>query len=277
MCCRKVFHTPEPKSSLWSAVAATPRTQKVRGLGGPAMVGVRVDVAKMQAAPPPLPPSPTHSASSAVVSSPPFPESQETVQQEGRRSEGQGRKGEATARTEEGGDKGGQAAAGGEGAELAAAGAGKKAEERGETAAAKLPADPFNLAESDRLGGAVVADILVVSDNEGKGARRMEAEGGQRQLTAVNMPAAAMKSISAEVRMKEEGKGRRGPTGTGAAEGGDSGVRTGGEGQTYKGGKVQVGASVAKQAAGNQEGKGEKEEDRGNNRRSRSTRSVVAL
>ena len=65
--------------------------ERVRGAE---LVGVRVNVARMQAAAPPLLPSPTHSASSAVMSLPPSPESPETVQQEGRRSqagpEGQG-------------------------------------------------------------------------------------------------------------------------------------------------------------------------------------------
>ena len=67
-----------------------------------------------------------------------------------------------------------------------------------------------------------------------------------------------MKSIFPEVRRKEEGKGRRGRTGAGAAEGGDSRVRIGGQGQRGKGGKGQVGASGAKKAAGHQEGKGGK-------------------
>ena len=140
--------------------------------------------------------------------------------------------------------------ASGEGAEVAAAGAGGKGEERGEHAAARPRADPFNLAESNRLGGSVVADILVVSEDEGEETRRMAAARGQRQLTAPNVPAAAMKLILPEVRRKEEGKGRRGRTGAGVAERGDSGVRTGGREQTGKGGKGQVGASAARQAAG---------------------------
>ena len=88
MCCRKMSHTPDPKSSSSSAAAATPPPETVRGFGGPGFVGVRVNVARMQAAPPPLPPSATHLASSTVVSSPPSPESPETLQQEGRRSKG---------------------------------------------------------------------------------------------------------------------------------------------------------------------------------------------
>ena len=103
-----------------------------------------------------------HSVSSAVVSSPPSPESLETVHREGRRTEGQERKGEAAKGTGEGRDKGGQAPASGEGAEVAAAAAGGKKEERGEQAAAGPRAGSFILAESDRLGGSVVADILVV-------------------------------------------------------------------------------------------------------------------
>ena len=86
----------------------------------------------------------------------------------------------------------------------------------------------------------------------------MALAGGQRQRTAPDVTAAAMKSILLAVRRKEDGKGRRGRTGAGAAEGGDSAVRTGGQGQTGKGGKGQVGASGANKAAGHQEGKGGK-------------------
>ena len=58
--------------------------------------------------------------------------------------------------------------ASGEGAEVAAAGIGRKGQERGEHAVARPRADPFNLAESDRLGGLVVANILLVLENEGE-------------------------------------------------------------------------------------------------------------
>ena len=65
--------TPEPKSSqLPAAEAATP-PRALRGYGGPRLVGVRVDVACMQAAPASQPPLPTSSAASAVVLSPFFP------------------------------------------------------------------------------------------------------------------------------------------------------------------------------------------------------------
>ena len=82
----------------------------------------------------------------------------------------------------------------------------------------------------------------------------MAVEGGQRQPTAPNVPAATMKSILPEVRRKEEGKGRRGRTEAGAAEGGDSGVRTGGQGQTGKGGKGP-GGGVRAQAGGRAQGR----------------------
>ena len=153
-------------------------------------MGLRVDVASMQVAPPPQPPSPTHLASSALVSSPPSPESPETVQREAGITQGQERKGKDAAGRGEGGDKGGQAVASGEGAGLAAAETGRKGEEREEHAAAKPLVDPFNLAESDRLGGSVVADILLVSEDEPEEARRMAVKGGQRQRTAPNVPAA---------------------------------------------------------------------------------------
>ena len=136
-----------------------------------------------------------------------------------------------------------------------AAEAGRKGEQRGEPVAAKPQADPFDLAESDRLGGSVVADILVMLWEEREVTRRMAVAGAQRQLTAPNVPAAAMKSILLAVRRKEEGKGRRGRTGAGAAEGRDSGVRTEGQAQRGKGGKGQLGASGAKKSAGHQEGK----------------------
>ena len=168
-------------------------------------MGVRVNVAGMQAAPAPQPPSPTSSAASAVVSSPSSPESPETVQHEGRK-----RKDEAAAGTGQGGDTGGQAEASGEETQVLAAGTEGLGEERGEQAVARRRAYPFNLAESDRLDGSVVDDILVVSEDEGEEARRMAVEGGPGQPAGPNVPPAAMKSILPELRRKEEGKSRRG-------------------------------------------------------------------
>ena len=140
----------------------------------------------------------------------------------------------------------------------AAAGAGGQGEERGEHAAAWPWAEPFNLAESNRLGGLV----LVVSEDEGEEARMMAVKGGQRKQTAPNMPAASMKSILPEVQRKEKCKGsedqQEAGQGAGATEGGDSRVRTGGREQTGKGGKQQVGASGTRQEARHQEGKGGK-------------------
>ena len=108
------------------------------------------------------------------------------------------------------------------------------------------------------LGGSVVDDILVVSEDEREAARRMAVEGGPGQPAAPNVPVAAMRSILREVRRKEEGKGRRGQPVAGAAESGDSSVRNGGQGRTGKGGKGQVGALGARHAPGHQEGKGGK-------------------
>ena len=139
---------------------------------------------------------------------------------------------------------------------MAAAEVDGKGGERGEPAAAKPRGDPFNPAESNRLSRWMVADILVVSEEEGEGTKRMAVAGGQRQPTAPNGRAAAVKFILPAVRRKEEGKGRRGRTGAGGAEGGDR--STGGQGQTGKKGKGQVEASGAKKPAGDQEGKGGK-------------------
>ena len=214
-------HKPEPKSSQSPAAEAAPPPRAVRGYGGPGLVGARVDVARMQAASAPQPPSPTSSAPSAEVSSPSSPETPETVQQEGRRTGEQKRKDEAAAWTGEGEDKGGQAEASGGRTEVVAAGAEGHGEERGQQAVVRRRADPFRLAESDRLGGSVVDHILVVSEDEGEEARRTAVEGGPGQPAAPNVPAAAMKSILPEVRRKEEGKGRRGLTEVGAAESGD--------------------------------------------------------
>ena len=59
----------EPKSSSLSAATAAPLPQAVREFGGPGLVGVRVQVARMQGAPPPPPPSPVHSVLFVVLSS----------------------------------------------------------------------------------------------------------------------------------------------------------------------------------------------------------------
>ena len=97
---------------------------------------------------------------------------------------------------------------------MEAAEAGGKAGERGEPEATGPRADPFNLAESDRLGALVVADILEVSEEEGEEARRMVLAGSQRLPAAPDVLLADMKSILPAVQRKEEGKGRRGLTGT---------------------------------------------------------------
>ena len=76
----------------------------------------------------------------------------------------------------------------------------------------------------------------------------MAVEGGRGQATAPNVRAAALKSILPEVRWKEEGKSRLGRAEAGAAESGDSGVLTGGQGQKGRGGKGQAGASGARHA-----------------------------
>ena len=97
--CRKMSHKPEPKSSQSQAAEAAPPPRAVRGYRGLGLVGVRVDVARMQADSAPQHPSPTSSATSVEVSSSSSPESPETVQQEGRRKEEQKRKDEAAAGT----------------------------------------------------------------------------------------------------------------------------------------------------------------------------------
>ena len=119
-------------------------------------------------------------------------------------------------------------------------------------------ADPLNLTESNRQGGSVVNDILVVWEEEREDARRMAVEEGPGQPAAPNVPATAMNSILSGVRRKEDGKGRRGQPAAGAAESGDSSVRTGGQGRTGNVGKGQAGASGARHATGHQEGKGGK-------------------
>ena len=174
----------------------------------------------------------------------------------------------------EGGDKGGQAEAGRGGADGVAAGAEGQGEGQGQRAAGGPRADPFNVVDV-RAGmdmrrrewrsqrDSVVADILEVSEDEGEGAGRMAVEGGQGQLSAPNVPAAAMKSILPEVRRQEEGKGGRGQVEAGAAGSGDSSVSAGGRGPTGKGGKGQAGTSGAVHAKGHLAGKGGKGSGRG--------------
>ena len=123
--------------------------------------------------------------------------------------------------------------------------------------------DPFNIADvmagvDAGRGESVVDDILVVSEDEGEGTRRMAVEGGPGQPTAPNVPAAAMKSTLLEVGRQEEGKGGRGQQAASAAGSGDSSVHTGGRGRTGKGGKGQAGTSGARHAKAHQEGKVEK-------------------
>ena len=76
----------------------------------------------------------------------------------------------------------------GGGTEVEAAEAGWKGGERGEPAAARPRADPFNLVETDRLAGSVVADILVVSEREGERTRRMAVAGGHRDPMCQRLP-----------------------------------------------------------------------------------------
>ena len=149
---------PEPKSSKSPAAEAAPPPRAVWGYGGPGLVGMRVDVARMQADSAPQPPSATSSATSTEVSSPSSLESPETVQQEGRQTEEQQRKDEAAAGTGEGEDKGGQGEASGGRTEVVASEAEGQGEEKGKQAVVRRRADPFNLAESDRQGGWVVND-----------------------------------------------------------------------------------------------------------------------
>ena len=148
----------------------------------------------------------------------------------------------------EGGDKRRKAEAGRDRAKSVAAGAEGQGEGQGQRAAEGPRADPFNVAdvraamdmrrrEWRSRRESVVADVLKVSENEGEGAGRMAVEGGAGQLSAPNVPAAAMKSILLEVRRQEEGKGGRGQLEAGAAGSRDSSVSAGGIGRTGKGGK----------------------------------------
>ena len=138
-----------------------------------------------------------------------------------------------------------------------------KGEGQGQRAVGRRRADPFNIADvlagvDAGRGQSVVDDIVVLSEDEGQGARKMAVEGGPGQPTAPNVPEAAMKSILPEVRRQEECKGGLGQQAASAAGSGDSGVRTGERGQTDKGGKAQAGTSGARHAKGRQEGKGGK-------------------
>ena len=174
----------------------------------------------------------------------------------------------------EGKENRGQAEAGKGGAEGVAAGAEGQGEGQGQRAAEEPGAGPFNVGDvradvdvrrkewrSQRQS--VIADILGVSEDEGEGAGRMAVKGGPGQLSAPNVPAAAMKSILPEVRRQEEGKGGRGQLEAGAAGSGDSRVSTGARGQTGKGGKGQAGATGALHAKGHLAGKGGKGSGRG--------------
>ena len=228
----------------------------------------------MQAGAAPQPPSPASSATSVEVSSPSSPESPETVRREGPGATGRQRGEGAVVGKGEGGDKGGQAEAGRDKAEGVAAGAEGQGEGQGQRAAEGPRADPFNITDvragvvmrrrewRDRRES-VVADILEGSEDEEEGAGRMAVEGGPRQPSALNVPAAAMKSILPEVRRQEEGKGGRGQPQAGAAGSGDSNVGAGGKGRTGKGGKGQAGTSGAVHAKGHLAGKGGKGSGRG--------------
>ena len=124
--CSTMSDKPEPKPRQPSAV---------RGYGGPGLVGVRAEVARMQADAAPLPPSRASSATYAEVLSPSSPESPEMVRQEGPRATGRQRGEEAAAGTGEGGDRGGQAEASGGRAEEVLAGAEGQGEGQGQWAA----------------------------------------------------------------------------------------------------------------------------------------------
>ena len=90
---------------------------------------------------------------------------------------------------------------------------------QGQQALVRWRADLLKIAElmaggNVGRGESVVDDILVVSDNEGERARRMAVGPGQQ--TALNVLAAAMKSIFSEVhriertRVDEDNRGGRG-------------------------------------------------------------------
>ena len=143
-------------------------------------------------------------------------------------------------------------------AALEAAGAGGKGGERGEAETTGPRAEKFNLAESDRPGVSLVADILKVSEEEGEGAGRRVVAGGQRQPAAQKVPPASMKSILPAMQRKEEGKGGQGWPGTGVTGHGGAGGHTEGVGRQGTGGKGQGGASGARRTAEYQGGAGGK-------------------
>ena len=92
----------------------------------------------------------------------------------------------------------------------------------------------------------MVANILEESEEEGEGAGRMVVAGGQRQSTAPDVLAAAMKSILSAVQRKEEGKGGRGRPGTGVTGHGGTRRHVGGKGRPGTGEKGQAGAPGAR-------------------------------
>ena len=243
----KMSHKPMQSQSPAAEVA--PPLRAVRGYGGPGLVGVGLEVARMRADSAPQPPPPTSSAASAEVSSPSSPESPETVQREGPRAKGQQRKEEAAAGIGEGGDKGGQAEASGGRTEVVATEAEGQGEGQGQQAVVRRRADPFNMAElmaggDVGRGESVVDDILVVSESEGEGAEEDGSEGGRRAADGAQCAGGCHEVHPSEVRRKEEDKGRRGQPVAGAAGSGDSSVRTGGRGRTGKGVK-RAGGDVA--------------------------------
>ena len=151
---------------------------------------------------------------------------------------------------------------------MVAAEAEGKGEGLGQQAVVRRRADPFNIADVMAgvdlgKGESMVANILVVSEDDGEGARRIMVEGGPAQPEAPNVAAAAMKSILCEVQRQEEGKGGRGQPAAGAAGSEDSSVPTGGRGRTGKGVKGQAGTPGAGQAKGHQARKGGKGSGRG--------------
>ena len=165
--CSAMSHKPDPQPSQPPAVSA--------------------EVARMQAGAAPQPPSLSSSATSADVSSPSSPERPETVRREGPGATGRQRGEGAVVGKGKGGDKRGQAAAGRGRAEGVAAGGEGQGEGQGQRAAEGPRADPFNVVDV-RVGmdmrrrewrsqrESVVADILQVWENEGKGAGRMAVE-----------------------------------------------------------------------------------------------------
>ena len=172
--CRKISHKPEPKPSQPPAAEVAQPPRAVRGHGGPGLAGVRVEVDRMQADAALQPPSLASSGTSAEVSLPSSPESQETLRREGPLAAGRHRGEGAATGTGEGGDKGGQAEASGGRTEGLAAEAEGKGEGQGQRAVRGRRADPFNIAYLmagvDAGGGeSVVDDILVVSEDEGEG------------------------------------------------------------------------------------------------------------